>query len=257
MNQLTAFTKKEILEQIRTGRLLLLCIIFGLFGVMNPAIAKLTPWMMEILSSQLAESGLAVTEVKVDAMTSWIQFFKNMPMALLIFLILFSGCLTTEYQKGTLLNIVTKGMKRWKILVSKTAVMMALWMAGCLLSYGITFGYNAYFWGNDTVQNIAAATAFFCLFGLWVMAALLMFSAICKQTFAVLLGTGAAYLIVYLAGMFPAFKEYSPSYLLDAVSLLTGVKTAGDYLPAVFITVLLIVIQTAVSIAVFNRKTCL
>ena len=85
-----------------------------MFGIMNPAIAKLTPWMVDIMSDQLSGSGLVVGNVEVDALTSWTQFFKNMPIALVIFIIMFSGIMAAEYQKKTLINIVTKGMKRWK-----------------------------------------------------------------------------------------------------------------------------------------------
>lgn len=35
--------KKEWMEQVRSGRLLILVIIFILLGIMNPAVAKLTP----------------------------------------------------------------------------------------------------------------------------------------------------------------------------------------------------------------------
>ena len=74
MRQLIAFTKKEFLEQCRTGKLLLFVIIFALFGIMNPAIAKLTPWMMDMMSEQFAESGMEIMAVEVDALTSWAQF---------------------------------------------------------------------------------------------------------------------------------------------------------------------------------------
>ncbi len=84
-----------------------------------------------------------------------------------------------------------------------------------------------------------------------------MASALCRQTFAVILGTGAAYLGAYLIGMFPPFKPYSPSCLLDSAGLLTGANSAGDYLWAVFITILLMFIQGVVAIIAFNRKTCL
>ncbi len=50
MKQLTAFTKKEFMELIRTGKALLLMILFILFGIMNPAIAKLTPWLLETMN---------------------------------------------------------------------------------------------------------------------------------------------------------------------------------------------------------------
>ena len=79
MKQLIAFSKKECLEVWRTGKFLILLLVFVLFGIMNPAIAKLTPWMMEQFATSLEESGLIVTEVTVTAMTSWTQFYKNVP----------------------------------------------------------------------------------------------------------------------------------------------------------------------------------
>lgn len=41
MKQLMAFMKKEFLEQLRTGRVILLLILFCLFGILNPATAKI------------------------------------------------------------------------------------------------------------------------------------------------------------------------------------------------------------------------
>ena len=66
MTQLMAFTKKEWIEVFRTGKFMIITVMFLLFGVMNPAIAKLTPWMMEAYSESLEGAGLTVTETKVD-----------------------------------------------------------------------------------------------------------------------------------------------------------------------------------------------
>lgn len=254
MRQFIAFTKKEILEQFRTGKLLLFVLLFSLFGIMNPAVAKLTPWMVEMMSEQLAESGMAVTAVEVDALTSWTQFFKNMPMALVIFLILFSGILTTEYQKGTLINVVTKGMKRWKILISKMGVMMVIWTLGCMLTYGITFGYNAFFWDNSVAHNVIAAVGCFYLLGLWLISVLILASVFSRSSGAALLMTGAAFGVSYLLGLFPAVKEYMPSYLMDSASMLSGVKDMGDYWIAAVVTVMLIVAGSILSVAAFRYK---
>ena len=65
---MSAFLKKEWMELCRTGRLMILLLVFTLFGIMNPALAKLTPWLMETLSESLADTGLATTSVTVDAM---------------------------------------------------------------------------------------------------------------------------------------------------------------------------------------------
>ena len=135
MKQLSAFLKKEVLEQIRTGKFVIITILFCIFGIMNPAIAKLTPAMMSLLSEQLEESGLIVNDITVDASVSWQQFYKNMPIALIIFIVLFAGILINEYQKNTLLNILTKGMSRYKIILSKTVILSILWTFGYFLSY--------------------------------------------------------------------------------------------------------------------------
>lgn len=254
MRQFIAFTKKEILEQFRTGKLILFVILFTLFGIMNPAVAKLTPWMVEMMSEQFAGSGMAVTAVEVDALTSWTQFFKNMPMALVIFLILFSGILTTEYQKGTLINVVTKGMKRWKILFSKMVVMMGIWSIGYLISFGITFGYNAFFWDNDVVHNLSAAVGCLYLLGLWLISVLVLASVFSRSSGAVMLMVGAAFGVSYLLGLFPAVKEYMPSYLMDSAGLLSGMTDAGDYLAAVFVTTVLIVAGSILSVAAIRYK---
>ena len=66
MKSFCAFFKKEWLELARTGKLTVLIILFLIFGIMNPAIAKLTPWLMKTLSGSLEGSGLTVTNITVD-----------------------------------------------------------------------------------------------------------------------------------------------------------------------------------------------
>lgn len=50
MRAFLAFMKKEWMEQIRSSRLIILAILFLMFGIMNPAIAKLTPWLFEVMA---------------------------------------------------------------------------------------------------------------------------------------------------------------------------------------------------------------
>ena len=122
MRAFFAFLKKELLESARSGRLLLLLILFGVFGIMNPAVAKLTPWLLEVMGEELAESGMVITEVTVDALTSWTQFFKNIPMALIAFVLVYGGIFTKEYESGTLILVLTKGISRYKVLLAKATV---------------------------------------------------------------------------------------------------------------------------------------
>ena len=86
MTSLLTFMKKDLSEQVRSGKLLLLLIIFTLFGIMNPAIAKMSPWLLEVMSESLEQSGMTIAPVNVTAMDSWVQFFKNIPMALITYI---------------------------------------------------------------------------------------------------------------------------------------------------------------------------
>ena len=151
MKTLTAFLRKELLELQRTGKLLLLIIISVLFGIMNPLIAKITPLMLDMLSSDLAEMGMNLSSFEVDVITSWTQFYKNVPLLLLIFVVIMSGILTNEYQKGTLVNILTKGLERWKVVVAKLITMIGLWSLCYVICFVITYLYNIYFWSHQSV----------------------------------------------------------------------------------------------------------
>lgn len=254
MNALTAFTKKELLAQLRGGKLLILGIVFLLFGIMNPAIAKLTPWLMETLSDTLAESGMTVTSVEVDALTSWVQFFKNIPLGLIIFILVESSIFTLEYGTGTLIPPLTKGLDRWKATVSKALVLAVLWSACYWLCFAVTCGYNAYFWDNSIAAHLDCAVTCWWLFGLWVVSLTVLFSCLATANSSVLLGTGGSVLAVYLLSLIPKLSDYAPTLLMDGSSLICGAKLPADYSAAITVTAVLTALAFALSLPVFNRK---
>ena len=153
MKSLLALMRKEYMEATRTGKIMIIILLFVLFGIMSPAVAKLTPWMMEMLSESMAESGLIVTNIQVTALTSWTQFFKNIPIALIAFVLIFSDIFTKEYKSGTLLLVLTKGLSRYKVVLAKTVLLLLIWTVGYGICFTITYGYNEYFWDNSIANN--------------------------------------------------------------------------------------------------------
>ena len=254
MKSLIAYIKKEFTEQLRSGRLMILGLLFVLFGIMNPAIAKLTPWLLETMADSLAESGMIVTDVKVSAMDSWVQFYKNIPMALIAFVLLESSIFTKEYTSGTLVLSLTKGLERYKVVISKTVVITVLWSFGYWLCFGITYGYNAYFWDNSVAQNLIFSASCWWLFSVLVVALMVLFSTVSSSNTGVLLGTGGVVLASYLIGLLPKCSKYLPTYLADGNSLIYGLAEATAYIPSLIIAVAASIICFAVSIPIFNKK---
>ena len=236
MKPLLAFIKKEYLEAARTGKITILALLFVLFGILNPAIAKMTPWIMEMLSDTLAEDGLIFTDIQVDALTSWTQFFKNLPVALIAFVLIFSDIFTKEYKSGTLLLVLTKGLSRYKVVLAKTALLLSLWTVGYGIYFAITYGYNAYFWDNGII----------CL--------IVLFSSLLQNNTGVALCIGGTVLLAYLLSVIPKVKAYSPIALMNTSSLLIGEAEIDAYIKAIVVAVSLCIVCVAVSIPVINKR---
>lgn len=254
MNGFAAFLKKELLEGVRTGRFLLLVLVFALFGIMNPAIAKLTPWLMELMADSLAESGMAVTAAPVTALASWGQFFKNIPMGLLAFVLVYSGSFPREYQSGTMIPLLTKGLARYQVVLAKAAVMLLLWSACYWLCFGITWGYNAWLWEEQSAVFLGEAGLCWWLFGCFTIGLLVLFSTLLRTYTGVLLAVGGVLLALYLAGLIPNVQEYLPTSLMGASSCLSGGASLDGFKKSVIVAALSVPACIGLSIPLFNRK---
>ena len=254
MKSLLALMRKEYMEATRTGKIMIIILLFVLFGIMSPAVAKLTPWMMKMLSDSMAESGLIVTNVQVDALTSWTQFFKNIPIALIAFVLIFSDIFTKEYKSGTLLLVLTKGLSRYKVVLAKTALLLSLWTVGYGICFAITYGYNAYFWDNRIMDHLVFSVTIWWLFGVWVICLMVLFSSLLQNNAGVILCVGGTVLLAYLLSIIPKAKWYSPTILMNTNSLLMGTEEIDVYIKAIVITAFLCIVCVAVSIPVVNKR---
>ena len=249
-----AFFKKEILAQLRSGKLLFLTILFVLFGIMNPAVAKMTPWLMELFAESLEQGGMIITQVEVTAMDSWVQFYKNIPMALIAFVLIEGNLFTQEYQSGTLLLSLTKGLARHQVLLAKTSLLVMLWSLGYWLCFGITYGYNAYFWDNSIAQHLMFSVVCWWIFGLWVISLTVLFSTLAKENSIVLVGVGGIALASSLLGFLPKLQKFLPTQLSDGNSLIYGIAEPGKYTPALLVTIAMSLACLIISIPLFNKK---
>lgn len=254
MRDLVAFVKKEGMEHLRSGRLTVLVLMFALLGVLNPALAKLTPWLLETVAEEMAGSGITVTAVTVSARDSWVQFFKNLPLGLIAFLVLESNIFTKEYGQGTLVPVLTKGLSRYKVLLSKAAVLWVLWSGLYWLCFGITYGYTAYFWDNSAVSSLGSAAVGLWIFGWWCVALTVLFSTVFGSHTGVLAATGGTVLGFCLAGLVPGCSKYLPTHLLDGQTLIQGAGDPRSYLVPVLFSLVLSVLCLAVSLPLWNKR---
>ena len=254
MRAFFAFFKKEWLDWLRSGKFAILFCVFLILGIMNPAIAKLTPWLMEIMAESLEETGLIVSNVEVNALSSWIQFFKNVPMGLILFVFVCSSSFSKEYQSGTLILLLTKGLKRSMVVITKTTLLILTWSVLFWFCYGVTYLYNSYFWDNSIVVHLMLAVGCWWLFGIWVISLMIFFSVVLKSNTGVLSAVGVVIFCMYLLGMTPKIGKYIPTKLMNASSILTSMEGTSAYQNTIVITIVLIIVFIFISIPVINKK---
>lgn len=254
MKTFIIFLKKEILEQIRTKKLMILGLLFIFFGILNPLTAKMTPWLLEVLSESMESSGINITIVEITALDSWVQFFKNIPMLLIIFILMQSNVFSKEYQNGTLTLVLTKGFERYKIVLSKMVVMLVVWSLGFLLCFGITYFYNAYFWDNSIVYNLFFSSLSWWIFGVFTIILFMSLATYFESNGSALALTGGTVFMLYLISLLPKINKFLPITLTDGNSLIYDLKEVKYYLPSLIITICLSVVLVLISVLTFNKK---
>ena len=251
MTGFIAFTKKEFCESLRTYKFFVICIVFLILGIMNPLTAKLTP---DLIASFLPE-GMMMNLSEPTAMDSWMQFFKNVPqIGLIATVILFSGMLTGEISRGTLINVLTKGLSRSSVILSKFFTSVLIFTVAYLLCFGVSYGYTAYFWNSGTPHLLFSI---FCLwvFGIVLIASLSLGGVLLKSGYGALLFTGGITICFFLLNFLPKLQKYVPIKLAsDNLSLLKGDAALSDFTWSIVISGILILLFVSASVAIFNKK---
>jgi ABC-2 type transport system permease protein len=252
MKAYLAFTKKEFMEHLRTYKLFIMLVVFLLFGFMSPALAKVMP---DILKTAVP-SGMTINIPTPTAFDSWGQFFKNVgQMGMLVLVIVFCGIMANEFSRGTLINMLTKGLKRSTVIMSKFTTATIIWTLSYLLCFFITYCYTAYFWKMDGMNHVFLTFFSLWLFGVLLITLVIFGGVLFKNIYGSLLLTGGAVAVLALINIAPKLQKYNPIILSsDNMALLRGQKAVSDFMPAVIICAALIIVLLAGSVLVFNKK---
>lgn len=253
MRAYAAFTAKEFTEFTRTYKLLIIGLVFLLFGFMSPLAAKFMPELL----TQLMPEGMQITLPDPSALDSWMQFEKNVSqIGMFVIVILFSGMMAGEYSKGTLINILTKGLPRRTVILSKFTAAVLLWSGAYLVCFGTSYAYTWFYW-RDTVNTQGLAEAIFALwlFGVLLTAVTLLGGVLVRTSYGALLFTGLLVVVQFLLNMIPKVKEYNPIQLAaGGTPLLQGQLETGSLVKPMIVAGICIFISILAACAVFNKK---
>lgn len=132
--------RKEWLEQRRTHKLLIVCVVFVLFGLTSPLLAKFTPEIIKMIPGGDQISLIIPAPTVADAVT---QYLKNLTQfGLLLALLMGMGMVSQEKERGTAALMLAKPVSRKSFILAKAAAMGISFLAGILLAAAAGYYYT-------------------------------------------------------------------------------------------------------------------
>ncbi|RHP30555.1 ABC transporter permease [Lachnotalea sp. AF33-28] len=257
MKPYTAFLKKEFIEAIRTYRILILAAVFLLLGMMSPLTAKLLPELLPSLMESMPEGGVTITVPDPTAMDAYTQMFKNLTqMGLIVLLFVYAGMLSGEIGKGTLINLLTKGLNRNAVILTKYFSSLLIWTASAALMTGVSIGYTwVLFPADAAVPHLFLSVACVWLFGAWLLSLILFSSSVIPGYIGGLALPVLCFFALMFLDILPSFQPLSPIRLVtDNLALLKDGPVFDTVIRPLSSTLLLTILNLFTAAAIFNRK---
>jgi len=222
---------KELAEQWRTGRLLVVAVIFLIFGLTSPILAKYTPDIVKLAASSVAIH--MPTPTMKDAV---VQLVKNLSqLGALVAILLTMGTVAGEKESGTAAFIIVKPVSRFAFLAAKFSS-LALTMLGAVAVCGAAaYLYTVLLFAAPPVSGYTAA-CLFMLLGLLVIASWTFLGSTLSRSAIPAAALGVVALIVEgIVASVPNMARYTPSGLDDLANKVALQQSVTDwYWPVVF-----------------------
>lgn len=214
-----ALLRKELLEQWRTRKALVVVVVFLLFGLTSPLLARFTSEMLKAVPGAEQFAGLIPEPKTADAVT---QYVKNLTQfGFIIAILLGMGAVAGERERGTAAMTLSKPVPRWAYVLAKFDAQALVYLVALLLA-----GSAAWFYTGLLFEPGLAFGPFMlgnALLWVWLLAfaaAVLLGSAVGRTT-VIAAGLGLLFSVVLLiGGAFPQATALLPAGLVAWISQL-------------------------------------
>ncbi len=249
---LSTMLVKELREQWRTRRLLVVGVVFLAFGIASPLLARYTP---ELVSMLAADEGLVIEVPPPTTADAIAQFVRNMGQTgVLAAILLAMGSVATEKERGTAALWLTKPLTRGAFLSAKAigiGVVLAVGMAFAGIS---GFGYTAYLFDAPSGAGWLAMCALLLL-QMSAYAALTFLGSTLTRSPLAAAGIGIGVLtVIAIVGALPVIGSWTPSGLADVAMVVAAGAEPDRYVEPIVATIAVIGVALLLAWLSFRRQ---
>jgi ABC-2 type transport system permease protein len=211
MSGLGPLLKKEIKEQIRTHRLLIVAGIFLFFGITTPLLLKYLPEIIKLSGEQVPVAIPAPTAIQ-----SLVEYAGTMSqLGILIAVLIAMGSIASELRQGTAVMTLSKPVSRAAYVNAKLIAMSLTFLIGLAAASLFCFAYTVWLIGPTAALPFLQLNLLLGLFLIFCLSVTVLFSSIFRSSLAA-------------GGLAIA--------LLIAQALLATIPRVGDFFPAKLLT---------------------
>jgi len=251
MTGLKALLKKEIREQLRTYKLLIVGGIFLFFGITTPLMLKYLPEIIKLAG------GTGAMEINIPPPTaaeSLVEYAGTIgQLGVLVAVLMMMGGIANELRHGTSVMTLSKPVSRAAFVNAKFIAGSLTFLVSLVAASLFCYGYTVWLIGDADIMAFIGLNLMVGLFLVFCLAVTLLFSSLFKNSLAA--GGISFAVVVGQAGLsaIPRFGDYFPGKLLNWGNVLV---TGGGsiYWWALGITVVLIVLCLYLAQYFLGRK---
>ncbi len=249
MTGLGALLKKEIKEQVRTHRLLIVAGIFLFFGLTTPLTLKFLPQIM-----QMTGPSVPIQMPTMHALDSLLEYTSTIgQLGVLITALIAMGSVANEMRRGTAAIVLSKQVTRAAFVTSKLIAMSLTFLVSLVIASLFCYGYSVWLLGSANALAFIGQNLLLGLFLIFCLAVTTLFSCCYKNPLAAL---GMGFVVIVVLALFstlPYIGGYFPGSLLTwGNNLING--TGASYWGALGVTIVLIALCLYLAQWTLKRK---
>lgn len=219
--------RKEIMEQWRTRRFLIVAAVLVIFGLASPLIAKVTPDLLRSIPNMPAGLAEIIPSPSIGDAVS--QYIKNMSQFGILLAVLMSmGVVIQEKERGTAVMLLTHPVSRLTFLLAKFLALGITFTASLIVSamgcwYYTALLFDKLAWGPFLALNGLMLVVFL------VYIAMALFCSTLARSQAASAGLAFTGLVLVAGvGSLPRLSEYFPGQLFSwGAALVLGGETSS------------------------------
>ena len=221
-----ALLRKELLEQWRTRKVIVVGAVFLLFGLTSPLLARFVTEILRSVPGAEQFAGLVPEPKAADAVAQYIENITQ--FGFILALLLAMGLIAGEKERGTAAMALSRPAPRWAFVLSKFDALALVFLPELLLA-GLGAGYytNLLFDPGLALGPFLLGNVLLWLWLLAIVAAVLLGSALGRTP---LIGAGLGLLFsvaLLIGGAFPQAAGLLPGGLVSWAGQL-GLPAATD-----------------------------